>query len=178
MSFLFDEVYEYSILVGQIGRLIEDTLASRLTLDTDVSLFPDTVRWTNGSPLRKTQSLRSKTRWFQLFFIFYPTWGRWSNLTSIFVTYGLIETTPRKTLLPRRGGVCVRQRITQAAELTDSQGKLSFESPPVKTVKKPVDFFPWIVQRKMSGTLGMVPLLFNPPEKPFKRGYTQHISPT
>eukprot|EP00434_Breviolum_minutum_P006750 symbB.v1.2.005954.t1/scaffold351.1/size221948/5 len=33
---------------------------------------------------------------------------------------------------------------TQAAELTDSQGKLSFESPPVKTVKKPVGFFPWI----------------------------------
>ena len=31
---------------------------------------------------------------------------------------------------------------------------------------------------KVSGTLGMVPLLFNPPEKPFKRGYTQYISPT
>ena len=39
MSFLFDEVYEYSILVGQIGLLIEDTLASRLTLDTGCFSF-------------------------------------------------------------------------------------------------------------------------------------------
>ena len=30
-----------------------------------------------------------KTRWwFQMFFIFTPTWGRWSNLTSIFFQMG------------------------------------------------------------------------------------------
>ena len=115
----------------------------------------------------KPQSLRSKTRWFQLFFIFYPTWGRWSNLTSIFVTYGLIETTPRKTLLPRRGGVCVRQERKQR----NSQiARASSASNPhqLRRWKNQWIFSHGLFKGKCLVPLGWYPCCLTPPRSPLK----------